>query len=192
MSKYKIKLQPGDYCRRDMGDDKYREVAQRFFEDGCPPLPEKCIEPKNQTYFGWGNNCGKMWKEGTHQFYHAYKDAFTGRLLTYEAVMELADNSDWYERGELPPVGIECMQGDSTVRIVAHISNGNYKYAVFQGVNGDVCGYSDSTYFNPLKSDRDRAIEAAKEVLKTDGSKYQEGSLGALYDAGLLRLPEGK
>jgi hypothetical protein len=35
---YKIKLQPGDYCRRYMGEDKYREVAQRFFDDGCAEL----------------------------------------------------------------------------------------------------------------------------------------------------------
>lgn len=185
--KYKIKLQAGDYCRRDIGEEKYREVAQRFFDDGCP-RGELIGSDISSPFFGWSFP--------SNDFYHG-DNSFaygTGRLLTYDQIMEQEpmSNNEWYERGELPPVGIECMQGDSTVRIVAHISNGKYKYAVFQGVNGDVCGYSDRTYFNPLKSDRDRAIEAGVNALKPHHPRNEGEIIEILYDAGLIRLPEGK
>jgi len=77
---YKIKLQPGDYCRRDMGEDKYRECAQRFFDDGCPG--EKISNNfQSFTYFGWYVNNGV---EGIFHSSHPLR----GRELTYEQIME--------------------------------------------------------------------------------------------------------
>jgi len=73
---YKIKLQPGDYCRRDMGEDKYRECAQRFFDDGGPDL-ERVGGSRHCDFFGW-TQLG---------FYHS-SEALYGRLLTHEQIME--------------------------------------------------------------------------------------------------------
>lgn len=82
---YKIKLKPGDYCRRDMGEDKYREVAQRFFDDGCPE-GEHVGMFGNFSCFGW--YCGNITRKG---FFHGDKKYFSGRLLTYEQIMERSE-----------------------------------------------------------------------------------------------------
>jgi hypothetical protein len=82
MSNYKIKLQPGDYCRRDMGEDKYRECAQRFFDDGCPKHEAVSFYAADK-YFGWTH------KIAPYGFYHhTVKDYFGGRMLTHEQIME--------------------------------------------------------------------------------------------------------
>ena len=100
--------------------------------------------------------------------------------------------NDWHERGELPPVNLQCMRNDHVVQIVAHMFNGESKYAAFQHVDGNGCGYAEPSFFRPLKSERERAIE---EMLKLD-CHPQEGMLsrhdfcGALYDAGFRK--EGK
>jgi len=47
----------------------------------------------------------------------------------------------------------------------------------------------DKVTFRPIKTERERAIEAARDVVIASGEK---SSLEALYDAGLLRLPEDK
>ena len=81
--KYKIKLQPGDYARRDMGEDKYRECAQRFLDEGCYEI-EGIGSYYNEPFFGW-------FKGEYHSLYHGAESAFNGRLLTYEQIMELED-----------------------------------------------------------------------------------------------------
>lgn len=92
---YKIKLQPGDYCRRDMGEDKYREVAQRFFDDGCPEFEEVGLF-FNFPFFGW--YCGNLVKEG---FFHGDKTGFSGRFLDYEQIMEKEPMQDiWKDAPE--------------------------------------------------------------------------------------------
>ena len=95
------------------------------------------------------------------------------------------DNS-WYEKGELPPVGTNCIRIDEKVCIVAHIHSGEYRYAVFQGDRS--CGYSDHGFL-PIKSDREKAIEQMKEIVNSVKADVltQDLFLGALYDAGFKK-----
>lgn len=190
--KYKIKLQPGDYCRRDMGEEKYREVAQRFFDDGCPEC-ESRGSFKDCEYFGWLDGDG---------FYHA-QFAMAGRLLTYDEVMELAEPDGEWDGEGLPPVGEKVLytcvhtpslgvpKGEWVSGTIIHYHDG----FVWTSDNG--LRALDNTKFRPLKSDRDKAIEAA---LLLDpflpGTEFgilsRHDFCGVLFDAGLLRLPEDK
>jgi hypothetical protein len=110
-------------------------------------------------------------------------------------------SSDWHSRGELPPVDVQCMQGNQIVKIVAHLFNGENKYAAFQHIDGKGCGYSHADSFRPLKSERERAIEemckvidsnseTAKYNLNIDCSAALRFAIEALYDAGYRK--EGK
>ncbi len=187
--KYKIKLQPGDYCRRDMGEEKYREVAQRFFDDGCPEY-EKIGAYPGCYFFGW--------QEGGGLYHTSHDDMFNGRLPTYDEVMALAEPEpqvDWHERGELPPVGVECEYIDNHAR--------NYKKCKIDFIGarlvvintesgGEKAIAINKVKFRPLKSYRDKAIEAASTIFINQRSDELSVCLGALYDAGLLRLPEDK
>lgn len=91
----------------------------------------------------------------------------------------------------LPPVGTVCEVWRRKERveceIVAHVQSDGVTEAVYQCATD--WGWS-STSFRPLKSDKERAIDAAvaATILK-DGPRIR-AALSDIYDAGLLRLPE--
>jgi len=91
----------------------------------------------------------------------------------------------------LPPVGTVCEVWRRKERveceIVAHVQSDGVTEAVYQCATD--WGWS-STSFRPLKSDKERAIDAAvaATILK-DGPRLRF-ALSDIYDAGLLRLPE--
>jgi hypothetical protein len=97
----------------------------------------------------------------------------------------MSDNS-WYEKGEIPPVNVQCMNGNNIVKIVAHLFNGDYKYAAFQHVDGNGCGYSQAESFYPLKTERERTIEDCISVFNAGGANdgLLRSMAGSLYDAG--------
>lgn len=100
------------------------------------------------------------------------------------------DNS-WYENGELPPVNKQVLHDGNIVLIVAHLFNGNDKYAAFQHIDGNGCGYSHAKSFRPTKSDREKAIEDMQGIMaKANAFSYIE-SAKKLYDAGYRKV-EGK
>lgn len=186
---YKIKLQPGDYARRDMGEDKYRECAQRFLDGGCHEI-EDIGSFFNEPFFGW-------LKGEYHGLYHGAESAFTGRLLTYEQIMEkdMTDNS-WHEKGELPPVGTECewdtKENDfhEKVQIAAIVKGKFFPVAIMQFYD-DFGIEADPTRFRPIKSDREKAIEEIYSILASRIGLYTEAhaekcrfAAEALYDAG--------
>ena len=100
----------------------------------------------------------------------------------------------------LPPVGTACeaFRHGEWVKctIVVHVQSDGVTEAIYQ------CASDwdwSSTSFRPLKSDKERAVEAA---MRASGHEqvggFWTGSLdvyhafGKAYDAGLLRLPEGR
>lgn len=91
----------------------------------------------------------------------------------------------------LPPAGTVCealLRGEWVkCTIVAHVQSDGVTEAIYQ------CASDwdwSSTSFRPLKSDKDRAVDAAvaATILK-DGPRIR-AALSDIYDAGLLRLPE--
>lgn len=103
----------------------------------------------------------------------------------------------------LPPVGLECEC--APVNTQWGFSDCNYrkcKVIVYYGdyvwldtfVTGiPVATRIDKVIFRPIKSDREKAIEAATKSLSNLRLwQCSKEDLECLYDAGLLRLPEDK
>lgn len=105
------------------------------------------------------------------------------------------DRSDWFDRGELPPVGIECevLWDDCEwhkTKIIAHLYIDKFNMCpVF------TTGWDDTSFvecmphyqsFRPLRTEREKAIEEMKLHCPHHGSWDTVGRIyaEALYDAG--------
>lgn len=207
MKKYKIKLQSGDYVASSgLSLKQYEEIGNRFIDDGCPRLefPNVNVEPgfPAQKWFGWSRAWGG--------FYHANVSAFEGRLLTYSEIMELAVDEKW--SGECFPVVGSIVEYCGTGKIEGRVydewrAGDKLEVMCLKSINGEtvpVCfnlRYESVSsmgveFLRPIKSDREKAIEFAHEIIKSHrkeiGNYNDKTQLGALYDTGLLKLPEEK
>lgn len=118
-------------------------------------------------------------------------------------------SNEWFEKGELPPVGlivrvhipscsceyVEAMHGKDAKILMHRISSTGHPVAVFCIIDDDgfnsYHALTSNDNFRPIKSDREKAIEAARDVLRLDEIPWAD-RFGRLYDAGLLRLREDK
>lgn len=182
-----MKLQPGDHvAQKDLTDEQYHAIAKKFMEAGAlsAAYSPDCRSSGN-AFFGWDA------RDNTIYFFRSL-DVFTGRLLTPSQILE--DDNGWFERGELPPVGIECEINEPRKDFHGR------KIHIFSHYNGCAFGWddieqgayhSDKPYeFRPIKSDRDKAIEKAADVIGK--ALMSRDQLGTLFDHGLLKLPEGE
>lgn len=98
----------------------------------------------------------------------------------------------------LPPVGTVCevrgLDGEWVqCTIVAHVEEGGDPEAVYQTSDG--WDWNPSPYaFRPLKSDKERAVDAAMNRAGTPHTldaarKIERAAFARAYDAGFLRLP---
>jgi hypothetical protein len=105
-----------------------------------------------------------------------------------------------WKEGELPPVGTVCevFQDNSKpggrferCTIIGHDKPGEEPFAVFR-IDGGIYGASPWDMFRPIKSERDRQIEAMLK-LDPDNGRFTSRTdfCGLLYDAG-CRLPKEK
>lgn len=105
-----------------------------------------------------------------------------------------ADNS-WHERGEFPPAGIECEVNFKHKWYKTKIVGMNDEFCVFDCRNfSDALyeGYDDPSVFRPIKTERERFVDAAFLAIRSMGVViYEEDApyLSALYDSG-FRAPE--
>jgi hypothetical protein len=197
--KYKIKLQKGDYCRRDMGEEKYLDAVYRFIKDGCE-YDEFIGDYSSLTFFGWGK-VGLL-----HSGFE-----FDGRELTYDQIMELAEpeveqkqvSNEWFEKGDKPPIheniewcskrGVRWVKSrvvDYTEYEICLLHHSDQSYKPHRM---EVFNFTDIN-IRSFKSERDRAIEAALKAITTRFNNIEiiKSYLGEVYEAGLLRLPEEK
>ncbi len=103
---------------------------------------------------------------------------------------------NWFDAGELPPVGTVCeilsSIGWVECEIKAHGNcRDNGKVAFWQASHDCGCYYTP-TRFRPIKTDKEKAIEAAQQAIASAHLVVWNDTLLALYDAGLLRLPDQK
>ena len=96
----------------------------------------------------------------------------------------------------LPPAGTVCEArhhgGWAECEIIAHVrAPENRIEAVYQAAD-DWDWLSSPSNFRPIKSDKERAVEAAlaQDCDPRDGMLSRHDFCARLYDAGLLRLPE--
>lgn len=128
----------------------------------------------------------------------------------YKPVSEIAESkpdaesvsknpeSNWFEAGELPPIGEQCewkgliggywAQCEVIDRYqdkeIVVFNTGDYRNCKFQILP------LDSVEFRPIRTDRDKFIDAAEAEFKKSGID-ELVDFGFLYDAG-FRLPESK
>ena len=116
------------------------------------------------------------------------------------------DKNDWYERGELPPVGAVCemiypgLPSWLTVEILLYRDSN----LAISGTMVVVCAESEKDWsmgvaainintvleFRPLQKERERLIERATRVVKD--SRTPGDAVKLLTDAGMLKMPEDK
>jgi hypothetical protein len=102
-------------------------------------------------------------------------------------------SNEWFERGELPPVGEAVMvnifqQGAHEATVI-----GAFQRWVWLDVKNKGIDTFDVSYISTIKTDKERAIEAAIEAMQPNALTGTMALwFGKLYDAGLLRLPEDK
>ncbi len=104
-------------------------------------------------------------------------------------------NNDWYEKGELPPVGQKCEFRTGNFWKPCEIKGEAFDYGqriVLVQIGDAAKTIGNTEALRPLKSDREKAIEAAIDfcdINLVDAKLI--GDLAAFwYDKGLLRLPE--
>lgn len=110
-------------------------------------------------------------------------------------------SNEWFERGELPPVGTEC-------EVLNHQFTSNAAWEkctiLFMGkfkciYNSESCHervgsveLTGAIEFRPIRTEREKAIEVATPLIESLKFSSYAKIAEALYDAGLLRLPEDK
>ena len=102
------------------------------------------------------------------------------------------DNS-WYERGELPPIGCECLiLNGEAVMIVSHGSISGIPVAFYPyGVSG-LYSAAPSSSFRPLRTEYEKAIDSLIEIICAGGELSKDGRAAReiaerIHDSGLLK-----
>lgn len=189
-----MKLLPGDHvAQKGLTDDQYHAIAKKFMGSGAID-GEYPSYGSNRTlpFFG----CHPQGND----LFHGQKHVFSGRLLTPSQILE--DDNGWLTSVDgLPPAGTVCevrFDTDSSPQwdkcdviylspigaVLRYADTGSehiYKFA--DGIPSDM-------KFRPLKSDRDKAIEAACEVLQCKPGSLHGELAAKIVDAG-WRLPGG-
>jgi hypothetical protein len=105
-------------------------------------------------------------------------------------------SNEWFERGELPPVGVLCeftWGNQSEWHECMRIDDDNVAFKWFAEWRIKQLCNAPSNLFRQIRTEREKAIEAALSVMTTKTiSNTQRKTINKLYDAGLLRLPEDK
>lgn len=127
-----------------------------------------------------------------------FSDSFKPFCKTIKLNLEQEQMSnEWFENGELPPVGVECEYKSlgewSWCRVVHH--SGSASWIVTK--SEDCIIRNDLCEFRPIRTDRERAIEAAMNAIKDHSMDNVERVFAKVlaaswFDAGLLIAPEDK
>lgn len=116
------------------------------------------------------------------------------RVVAYRPILNAEEtemNKEWSGEG-LPPVGTHCKyRTGEDAYIVAHHMDG-YQAIWSESRDGGELFYGTSDCFEPIRTDRDRWIDAALDCdcEPREGMLSRRDFCGALYDAGLAKLPE--
>lgn len=102
---------------------------------------------------------------------------------------------NWHARGELPPVGVECEVEYNSAEIKKKFHRVipvfySKSLAIFEDVRGgEVAYFIKCCKFRPIRTDREKFIEAAMSVGELRGRDGAKEVYGRLFDAG-FKAPE--
>ena len=94
----------------------------------------------------------------------------------------MSQDNGWYERGELPPVGshLEVTFGNKSTWHECVVLPGK-KIAIDRYAGWHVMGWQDDFEFMPIKTEREKFVERAKDDFKD----YAPSFYDRLWDSGL-------
>lgn len=95
----------------------------------------------------------------------------------------------WHERGELPPVGVECEVYFHKWLVCYFLGVTRKGNPIVEWGNGYAESLMADTKFRPIKSERDLFVEAALKVVAVGNLSRTKEIAEKLYDAG-FRAPE--
>lgn len=186
-----IKLQAGDYVLTEgLADDQIEDVVQAFIKAGAA---KNCYENSYPDIYdnvlGWDARDSEVytWK---HIEGPVFGEAFTGRRLTYEEVMQAGNDavnsSEDFRVGDV----VEAYDGNRWAKAELLKEHGG-KWAVFF-VGATSIAWAEDVRSIPSK--REQWIEQSHKVSGVHESNLVwRGALGEIYDAiaqGELPIPE--
>ena len=91
--------------------------------------------------------------------------------------MQKQKDSSWHERGELPPVGVECLSpGGETIMIASHGRISDVPVAFYPFEVSGLYSVACAKQFRPLRTEREKAIGALIEIICAGGELSKDGS----------------
>lgn len=102
-------------------------------------------------------------------------------------------SNEWFNSGEVPPVGTECeaIFKPITKFVLKCIILDDKSIAYKVGKEWKTTFILQDTTFRPVRTQKEKAIDAALSVMQTKSiSNAQRKTINRLYEAGLLRSPE--
>lgn len=169
------------------------EYGVEYPTDGVEPdLPDDVFVEQYST-------ADEKWHKGKVSYWNWQARTITKFRIVDERYKP--SKSSWHERGELPPVGARFeayFERDDRPKWNAGIveyKSDEHVILIFD--DGDENYYETSRLkkiakFRPIRTEREKAIEAAIPVVERSKFCAFDALAAELYDAGLLRLPEGK
>ena len=136
--------------------------------------------------------------DSAHGWYELQKGEVIGdwrdtlRLRPEEKKME--EKNNWYERGEMPPVGAVCEVMYDRVWEQTKIIGWDDEFIVVTTEWDEILDYdglcAEPSDFRPLQTERERWVEMARKA--TFEADEKQNYYEAIYDAGLAKMPEYK
>lgn len=163
--------------------------------------PDWTTAPEGAIYYGFiGIGKSRVWaNDQWYQYISADRFLFgaPGAYTMGELIIaaKKLDTNKWNGQG-FPPVGTVCEAHQFTEWVECvienHLKDGENIDVIYTYDNGTKWEYSDrKEHFRPIKSDRDRWVDAAREAMEEQTSLgVNDFQLGIIYDAGLAKLPE--
>ncbi|WGH49795.1 hypothetical protein [Alishewanella phage vB_AspM_Slickus01] len=167
-----------------------------------PDLPDDVVVEYKHKFGDWhlaGADRVYMWDWSNSAKFRIVDERYKPvSEITDKPKTENPSDSSWHKGGEYPPAGTKCEVLNNS------LSNPEWEKAVIHFVGKIVCVYSsdsctercarlDFVKFRPIKSERDKFIEAGVQALKNRGwdtiTKVTTDALCHLYDAG-FRAPD--
>jgi len=131
------------------------------------------------------------WHIITHEEWRQERDKMQKQAAKPAQSAQPTRDNSWHDRGEFPPAGCEC-------EVFVSDENKWMHFEVIAIRDGHVlgwcregsCGFqsNDKSDFRPLRTEREKAIDAAcAAVCKAGPYDHERELIGKLYDAGLLK-----